>query len=184
MFSSFNNNIACSDHGPAGNDFLTGGAHLQAGVLQAGVLTSKLYTPFSAILKTFFGSSKMPGDPAHPLIFFSGLGGVGGGGGGGSSCHPQHPGLRSRNLKSLNSKTDISIFINLRYLRLKLLKNNENNKKICHTFHHNFKNIPCYVMSEVSLKRIYFVLFDDGPYFKNFEIGVYRFLNSNSSYRA
>ena len=27
--------------------------------------------------------------------------------------------------KSLNSKTDISIFINLRYLRLKLLKNKE-----------------------------------------------------------
>ena len=65
-------------------------------------------------------------------------------------------------MKSLNSKTDISIFINLRYLRLKLLKNKDNNKKICHIFHHNFKNIPCYVMSEVSLKRFYFALFDDG----------------------
>ena len=69
-------------------------------------------------------------------------------------------------MKSLNSKTDISIFfINLRYLRLKLLKNKENNKKICHIFHHNFKNIHCYVMSEVglSLKRFYFALrlFDD-----------------------
>ena len=30
--------------------------------------------------------------------------------------------------------------------------NNKNTKKICHIFHHNFKNIPCYVMSEVSLK--------------------------------
>ena len=29
------------------------------------------------------------------------------------------------NMKSLNAKTDISIFINLRYLRLKLLKNKE-----------------------------------------------------------
>ena len=56
----------------------------------------------------------------------------------------------------------ISIFINLRYLWLKMLKNKENNKKICHIFHHNFKNIPCYVMSEVSLKRVYFALFDDG----------------------
>ena len=64
-------------------------------------------------------------------------------------------------LKSLNSKTDISIFINLRYLRLKLLKKKVSNK-ICHIFHHNFKNIPCYVMSEVSLKRFYFALFDDG----------------------
>ena len=34
-------------------------------------------------------------------------------------------------------------------LALKLRKNKENNKKICHIFHHNFKNIPCYVMSEV-----------------------------------
>ena len=64
-------------------------------------------------------------------------------------------------MKSLNAKTDISIFINWICLRLKLLKNKEN-KKICHIFHHNFKNIPCYVMSEVSLKRFYFALFDDG----------------------
>ena len=31
---------------------------------------------------------------------------------------------------------------------------------------HNLKNIPCYVMSEVSLKRFYFVLFDDGQLFE------------------
>ena len=37
-------------------------------------------------------------------------------------------------MKRLNAKTDISIFINLRYLRLKLLKNKENNKKICNIF--------------------------------------------------
>ena len=35
-------------------------------------------------------------------------------------------------------------------------------------FHPNFKNIPCYVMSEVSLKRSYFALFGDGLNFKNF----------------
>ena len=38
-------------------------------------------------------------------------------------------------------------------------------------------------MSEVSLKRFYFALFDGGLTFKNFEIsGVYQFLHSNSSY--
>ena len=73
-------------------------------------------------------------------------------------------------MKSLNSKTDISIFINMRYLRLKLLQNKENNKKICHIFHHNFKNIPCYVMSEVSLKRFYFALFDDGLTLKTLKL--------------
>ena len=61
-------------------------------------------------------------------------------------------------LKSLNSNTDISIFTNFRYLQLKMLKNIENNMKICHIFHHNFKNIPCYVMGEVSFKRFYFAL--------------------------
>ena len=81
----------------------------------------------------------------------------------------------------LNAQTDILIFINLRYLRLKLLKNKEN-KKICNIFHHNFKNIPCYVMSEVSLKRFYFALFDDRLTLNNFEIGVYLYLHSNSSY--
>ena len=54
-------------------------------------------------------------------------------------------------MNSLSAKTDISIVINLRYLRLKLLKNKENNKKICDIDYHNFKNIPCYVTSEVSL---------------------------------
>ena len=78
-------------------------------------------------------------------------------------------------MKSLNSKTDISIFINLRYLRLKLLKNKENNKKICHIFHHNFKNIPCYVMSEVSLKRFYFALFDDGLTLKTLKLAFIGF---------
>ena len=75
-------------------------------------------------------------------------------------------------MKSLNSKTDVSIFINLRYLRLKLLKNRENNKKIRHLFHHNFKNhfIPCYVKSEVSLERFYFALFDDGLTLKTFKL--------------
>ena len=70
------------------------------------------------------------------------------------------------NFKSLNSKTDISIFINLRYLRLKLLKNKENN---------NFKHIHCYVMSEVSLKRFYFALFDDGLTLKTLKLAFIGF---------
>ena len=78
-------------------------------------------------------------------------------------------------MKSLNSKTNISIFINMRYLRLNLLKNKENNKKICHIFHHNFKNIPCYVMSEVSLKRFYFALFDDGRTLKTLKLAFIGF---------
>ena len=81
-----------------------------------------------------------------------------------------------QNMKSSNSKTDISVFINLRYLLIKLLKNKENNKKICHIFHHNFKNIPCYVMSEVSLKRFYFGLFDVGLTLKTLKLAFIGFL--------
>ena len=40
------------------------------------------------------------------------------------------------------------------------LKYKENNKKICNTFDHNFKNIPLYIMRKVSLERYYFVLYD------------------------
>ena len=45
-------------------------------------------------------------------------------------------------MKSLFAKTDKSIFVKLRYLRLKLLKYKENNKKFSDTFDHNFKNNP------------------------------------------
>ena len=65
--------------------------------------------------------------------------------------------------------------MNLRYLRLKLLKKKENNKKICHIFHHNYINIPCYVMSEVSLKRFYFALFDDGLTLKTLKLAFIDF---------
>ena len=63
-------------------------------------------------------------------------------------------------LKSFIAKRVISILVNLRYLRFKLLKYKENNKKICNTFDHNFNNIPLYIMSNVSLERYYFVLYD------------------------
>ena len=45
-------------------------------------------------------------------------------------------------MKSFIAKRVISILVNLRYLRFKLLKYKENNKKICNAFDHNFKNIP------------------------------------------
>ena len=61
-------------------------------------------------------------------------------------------------MKSFIAKRVISILVNLRYLRFKLLKYKENNKKI--TFDHNFKNVPLYIMSNVSLERYYFVLYD------------------------
>ena len=63
-------------------------------------------------------------------------------------------------MKSFIAKCVISILVNLRYLRFKLLKYKENNKKICNTFDHNFKNISLYIMSNVSLERYYFVLYD------------------------
>ena len=53
----------------------------------------------------------------------------------------------------------------MRYLRLKLLKNKEEKNVIF--FIITSKNIPCYVMSEVSLKRFYLLYyFDDGLTFK------------------
>ena len=45
-------------------------------------------------------------------------------------------------MKSFIAKRVNSIWINLRYLRFQLLKYKENNKKICNTFDHNFKNTP------------------------------------------
>ena len=63
-------------------------------------------------------------------------------------------------MKSFIAKRLNSILVNLRYLRFKLLKYKENNKKICTTFDHNCKNIPVYIMRKVSLERYYFVLYD------------------------
>ena len=63
-------------------------------------------------------------------------------------------------MKNFIAKRLNSILVNLRYLRFKLLKYKENNKKICNTFDHNFKNIPLYIMRKVSLERYYFVLYN------------------------
>ena len=45
-------------------------------------------------------------------------------------------------MKSLFAKTDKSIYVKWRYLRLKIKKNKENNKNFGDSFDHNFKNIP------------------------------------------
>ena len=50
-------------------------------------------------------------------------------------------------MKSFIAKRVKSILVNFRYLRFKLLKYKENNKKICDTFDHNFRYIPLCVMS-------------------------------------
>ena len=55
-------------------------------------------------------------------------------------------------MKSFIAKRVNSILVNLRYLRFKLLKYKDNNKKNCNTFDHNFKNIPLYIMRKVSLE--------------------------------
>ena len=52
-----------------------------------------------------------------------------------------------KHMKSFIAKRVISMFVNLRYLQLKLLKYKENNKKIYDTFDHNFKNIHLCIMS-------------------------------------
>ena len=63
-------------------------------------------------------------------------------------------------MKSFIAKRVNSILVNLRYLRFKLLKYKENNKKFVNTFGHNFKNITLYIMRKVSLERYYFVLYN------------------------
>ena len=63
-------------------------------------------------------------------------------------------------MKSFIAKRVISILVNWDIWDLSCWKYKENNKKICNTFDHNFKNIPLYIMSNVSLERYYFVLYD------------------------
>ena len=61
-------------------------------------------------------------------------------------------------VKSLFTKRVNSILVNLRYLRFKLLKYKENNKKVCNTFDHNFKNIPLYIMRKITRKVLFCII--------------------------
>ena len=71
------------------------------------------------------------------------------------------------------------ISVNLRYLRFKLLKYEENNENIYNTFDHNFKNVP--IMRKVSLERYYFVLYDSALTLKMSKMALNSFCDKNSS---
>ena len=75
-----------------------------------------------------------------------------------SEQYPQKE-RKHNDMKSFIAKRVNSILVNLRYLRFKLLKYKEHNKKMCNTFDHNFKNIPLYIMRKI-LDRYYFVLYN------------------------
>ena len=76
-------------------------------------------------------------------------------------------------MKSFIAKRVNSILVNLRYLRFKLLKYKENNKKICNTFDHNFKNIPFKIYNEKGIiKKVLFCIIQWCPYFKNVKNGA------------
>ena len=63
--------------------------------------------------------------------------------------------------RRVSSQNRLNPFLEkFRYLRFKLLKYKENNKKMYDTFNHNFRYISLCIMSNVSLERYYFVLYD------------------------
>ena len=67
-------------------------------------------------------------------------------------------------------------FYQFEIFAIKAAENKENNKKkIYNIFHHNLKNIPCCVTSEVSLKRFYIALFDDGLTLKTLKLAYIGF---------
>ena len=81
-----------------------------------------------------------------------------------SACHCPCPKWRTQPvyMKNFIAEWIISILVNVRYLRLKLLKYKDNNKKIINTVDNNFNNISLYmtyIMSEVSFERHYFVYY-------------------------
>ena len=78
-------------------------------------------------------------------------------------------------MKSFIAKRLNSILVNLRYLRFKLLKYKENNKKICNTFDHNFKKIPFIYNEKGIIRKVLFCIIRLCPYFKNFKNGAKSF---------
>ena len=75
-------------------------------------------------------------------------------------------------LKSFIAKRVNSISVNLRYLRFKLLKYKENNKKIFNTFDHNFKNIPFIYNEKGIIRKVLFFIIRWCPYLKNVKNGA------------
>ena len=70
-------------------------------------------------------------------------------------------------MKSFIAKRVISILVNLRYLRFKLLKYKENNKKICNNFDHNFKKYSFIYNEQCIITKVLFCIIRWCPYFKN-----------------
>ena len=68
-------------------------------------------------------------------------------------------------MESFIAKRVISILVNLRYLRFKLLEYKENNKKICNTFDHNFK-ISCICNEQCIIRKVLFCIIRWCPYFR------------------
>ena len=85
-------------------------------------------------------------------------------------------------MKSLFAKTDKSICAKWRYLRLKVKKNKENNKKMFASFDHNFKNVPLYVVTNISFKMYYFVLYDRDCTSKSQKMDLSVFVNKLLKY--
>ena len=75
-------------------------------------------------------------------------------------------------LKSFIAKQVISILVNMRYLRFKLLEYKENNKKICNTFDHNFKKYSFIYNETGIIRKVLFCIILWCPYFKNFKNGA------------
>ena len=76
-------------------------------------------------------------------------------------------------MKSFIAKRVISILVNLRYLRFKLLKYKENNKKICNTFDHNFKKYSFIYNEQCIIRKVFFGIIRWFPlYLKNVKNGA------------
>ena len=76
------------------------------------------------------------------------------------------------NLKSFIAKRLNSILVNLRYLRFKLLKYKENNKKICNTFDHKLQEYSFIYNEKGIIRNIFFCIIRLCPYFKKFKNGA------------
>ena len=62
-------------------------------------------------------------------------------------------------MKSFIAKWVISILVNFRYLRFKLLKYKDNNQKICDTFYHNFRYTCTFMYNELGTIRKGIILY-------------------------
>ena len=69
-------------------------------------------------------------------------------------------------MKSFIAKRVISILVNLRYLRFKLLKYKEYNKKICNTFDHNCQKYSFIYNEQCIIRKVLFCIIRWCPYLR------------------